>query len=227
MPARLVITATESELAALFGLAPGANNARSLSRARYNVAPLHDVPVVRLVNGARELADLRWGLVPHWNTDPAHEGFVNARSETVAQKPSFRSAFQSRRCLVPASGFYGWKPGLRRKQPYYFRPSGSGVFVCAGIWDRWDSPRGPVETVSVLTMPSNSLVKPMDERMPVVVGEEHFAAWLDPNEANPEKLLPRFTPYPADQMKCWPIGTRVNDPVEDDVDLLVPLAGPL
>ncbi len=148
---------------------------------------------------------------------------MNARSETVAEKPSFREAFRTRRCLVPASGFYGWKPGPKRKQPYYFRPRDGGVFVCAGIWDRWTSVTDDLETVSVLTMPSNELVMPMDPRMPVIVNEEHFDSWLDPNTKDPVKLLALFKPFPAEQMECWPVSTRVNDPVEDDSELLTPI----
>lgn len=226
MPARIVITITETEMAGLFDLSAQPNHTQHALPARYNVAPLAMIPVVRMTKGVRELVELRWGLIPHWNTDPTHEGHVNARSETVAQKPSFRDAFRSRRCLVPASGFYGWKPGIKRKQPYYFRPT-SGVFVCAGIWDRWEAPEGFVETVSVLTMPANDLVKPMDERMPVIVSKEHFAAWLDPNDKHPEKMLTLLKPYPAEQMECWPVSTRVNSPEEDDPDLLTPISSPL
>lgn len=221
MPARLVITATAPELADLFGLyAVGALT------PRYNVAPSHDVPVVRVTGGARELVYLRWGLIPHWNSDPAHEGFVNARSETVAEKPSFRDAFCSRRCLVPANGFYGWKPGKPRKQPYLFRPAGGGVFACAAVWDSWHGPAGPVETVSVLTMPSNELVMPTDPRIPVVVGVELFAACLDPTEKQPAKLIPLLEPYPAARMECWPVSTRVNAVANDGPDLIVPIPDP-
>jgi len=226
MPARIVMTITETEMAELFAFPPETTHTRPTLKARYNVAPPAAIPVVRITNAVRELAELRWGLIPHWNTDPAHEGYVNARSETVAQKPSFRDAFRSRRCLVPTNGFYGWKPGIKRKQPYYFRPT-SGVFVCAGIWDRWESPEGLVETVAVLTMPANDLVKPMDERMPVIVSEEHFAAWLDPNDRNPTQLLTLLKPYPAEQMECWPVSTRVNAPEEDDPELLTPISIPL
>lgn len=220
MPARAVLTATVAELAEQFGLAAGPP-----LHPRYNLAPEQDVPVVRVMNGARELANLRWGLIPHWSGDPPREKHVNARSETVAEKPSFRDAFRARRCLVPFSGFYGWKGPAGQKQPYYFQPTG-GLFACAGIWDRWEGLDGTVETVSVLTMPSNALVMPMDPRMPVVVNGADFAAWLDPKEANPKKLLASFEPYPAEQMECWPISKRVNDPANDDAGLLEPIAGP-
>jgi putative SOS response-associated peptidase YedK len=221
MPARAVITATAPKLAELFGLP-----AVAALQPRYNVAPEQDVPVVRVANGTRELARLRWGLIPHFSGDPPREAHVNARSETVAEKRSFCAAFKARRCLVPFSGFYGWAGDAGRKQPYFFQPTGGGLFACAGIWDRWEGLDGVVETVSVLTMPSNALVMPTDPRMPVVVSGADFAAWLDPKEPNPKKLLASFKPYPAEQMECWPIGTRVNDPANDDAGLLDPIALP-
>src|SRR5262245_59687932 len=122
MPARFVITTTDAEIDALFGLVRDANNPRPALAPRHNVAASHPIPVIRVASGTRELAELRLGLIPHWSSDPPPEGHVNARSETVAQKPSFRDAFRSRRCLVPVSGFYVWKPGPKRKQPYFFRP---------------------------------------------------------------------------------------------------------
>jgi putative SOS response-associated peptidase YedK len=219
MPARIVVTITGAGLTDLFGLPRDANTAL---KARYNLAPPQPTPVIRVVNGARELAHLRWGLIPHWSGDPPPEGYVNARSETVAKLPSFRDAFRSRRCLVPASGFYGWKPGAPRKQPYYFRPRDGGVLACAAIWDRWTGVEDDLETVSVLTMPANELVMPCDERMPVVLGPEHFAAWLDPKDKQPAKLLDLIKLFPAERMECWPVSTRVNSPAEDDPDVLAP-----
>lgn len=222
MPARAVITAASAELAELFAL-PQVGELKP----RYNAAPEQNILVVRVVNGTRELAELRWGLIPHWSGDPPPEGYANARSETVAKLSSFRDAFKSRRCLVPFNGFYGWKPGPKRKQPYYFRPKGGGIFVCAGIWDRWDGPNESLETVSVLTMDSNALVMPMDPRMPVVLSAEHFAAWLDPKDKKPENLLGLIKPFPAEQMECWPVSIRVNSPNVDDPDLLTPITDPI
>jgi putative SOS response-associated peptidase YedK len=222
MPARIVFTATASELADLFGL----SSVLPSLAARYNIAPPESLPVVRVRNGTRELAELQWGLIPHWSGDPPPEGYVNARSETVAKLPSFRDAFRSRRCLLPATGFYGWKLGPKPKQPYFFRPKGGGVFVCACIWDHWTGLDNDLETVAVLTMPANELVMPCDDRMPVILDAEHFAAWLDPREKDPAKLLARFKVYPAEQMECWPVSTRVNSPTEDDPDLITPIPEP-
>ena len=225
MPARIVITNTAAELVSRFDLLATRPNEEP-QKARYNVAPTQSVPVIRVANGARELANLRWGLIPHWNSDPTLEGHVNARAETVALKPSFRDAYRSRRCLVPANGFYGWKPGPSRKQPYFFRPINGGLFVCAGIWDRWAGPNGLVESVSVLTMPANELVAPMDPRMPVVVSEDKFADWLGPDRSRADKVLDPLEPYPSERMECWPVSTRVNSPAEDDAGLIVPISLP-
>jgi putative SOS response-associated peptidase YedK len=222
MCARITITTTGTEIADLFGLSYDL----SAARARYNVAPSTLLPVLRVVNGARELADLRWGLVPHWNTDPKHTGYVNARAETAPDKPAFRDPFRRRRCLVPADGFFEWKHVGKKKRPYYFRKAGGGMFVYAGVWDRWHGPAGPVDTVAVLTVPANDLVRPLHDRMPAIVEEGRFGAWLDPNEARPAKLLPLLTPYPVERMETWAVSARVNKANADGPDLLAPVAEP-
>ncbi|VTR98879.1 Uncharacterized protein OS=Geobacillus sp. G1w1 GN=EP10_16630 PE=4 SV=1: DUF159 [Gemmata massiliana] len=151
-------------------------------------------------------------MIPHWNTNPKHTGFVNARAETAPEKPAFRDPFRYRRCLVPATGFFEWRTAGKKKHPYFFRRKGGGGLTYAGIWDRWDGPAGPVETVAVLTVPANQLVKPLHERMAAILPEEHFAAWLDPKETRSANLLPLLAPYPAEQMEVWPViptaGTR-------------------
>lgn len=222
MCARITITTTGTEIADLFGLSYDLNN----PRPRYNVAPSTLLPVLRVVNGTRELADLRWGLIPHWNTNPKHTGYVNARAETAPDKPAFRDPFRHRRCLVPADGFFEWKHVGKKKRPYYFRKAGGGMFVYAGVWDRWHGPAGPVDTVAVLTVPANDLVRPLHDRMPAIVEEGRFGAWLDPTEARPAKLLPLLTPYPVERMEKWAVSDRVNKASADGPDLLAPVAEP-
>ena len=153
--------------------------------ARYNIAPSQAIPVVRVANGKRELADLRWGLIPHWAETPKAGGFVNARAETVTEKPAFRDPFRRRRCLVPADGFYEWKHIGKKKHPFFFRKAGGGLLAYAGVWDTWNGPDGPVETVAVLTVPANDLVKPLHDRMPAIIPEDRFAEWLNPKESRP------------------------------------------
>lgn len=221
MPARLVVTATGPELATLFGLSrvPAVEPC-------FNVAPPEPIPVVRVTRGVRELTELQWGLILYFSGDPPGEAHVNARAETVSRKPSFRDAFRARRGVVPVSGFYGWKGTAGRKRPYYFRPSGGGVFACAAVWDRWTGLDGTLETVAVLTLPANELVAPCDDRMPVVLGPEQVAAWLDPNDSDPTKRVAPLLPFPAERMECWPVSTRVNSPTEDDSHLLLPVPEP-
>jgi putative SOS response-associated peptidase YedK len=226
MCARLTITTTAAEIADLFGLGHDLRPAPLSPKRRYNVAPSTLIPVLRMSNGTRELTELRWGLVPHWNTAPKPAGYVNARAETAPEKPAFRDPFRHRRCLVPADGFFEWKTVGKKKKPYFVRPAGGGLFVYAGVWDRWAGPHGPVESVAVLTVPANDLMKPLHDRMPAIVGEEHFAAWLDAKESRPAKLLPLLTPYPAERMEMWPVGDRVNAVATDDPDLLVAVAEP-
>ena len=179
-----------------------------------------------MADGKRELAELRWGLIPGWAENPKPGGFVNARVETVAEKPAFRQSFRRRRCLVPAGGFFEWKHVGRKKQPYFFRKAGGGVLAYAGVWDTWNGPGGPVETVAVLTVPANELVSPLHDRMPAVVTEDRFAAWLDPKESRPAKLLPLLVPYPVEQMEKWAVSSRVNSAAEDEPALLLPVPEP-
>jgi putative SOS response-associated peptidase YedK len=176
------------------------------------MAPSQPIPVVRNDGqGGREFVSLRWGLIPHWNTDARHPGFINARAETAPEKPAFRDPFRWRRCLVPADGFYEWKAlGKKHKQPYFFRKAGGGPLVYAGLWDRWDGPNGSLDTVAVLTVAANELVRPLHDRMPAIVAEGHFGLWLDPKEHRAEKLLPLLVSYPADRMESWPVSERVN-----------------
>ncbi len=150
---------------------------------RYNVAPTQDVPVVRLEEGERELVMLRWGLIPSWAKDPEiGNRMINARGETVAEKPSFRSAFRRRRCLVVADGFYEWqKRPDGPKQPYFITVANGGPFGLAGLWERWSDPTEgyPVESCTVITTGANELLKPIHNRMPVIIDPSDFDAWLD------------------------------------------------
>jgi putative SOS response-associated peptidase YedK len=223
MCARITITTTGAEIADLFGLSYDLSKSRAqptpASHPRYNVAPSQTIPVLRMMNGQRELTELRWGLIPHWNTNPKHAGFVNARAETAPKKPAFRDPFRWRRCLVPADGFYDWKHVGKKRRPYFFRKAGGGMFVYAGVWDRWHGPSGPIDTVAVLTVPANELVKPVRDRMLAIVSEGRFGAWLDPNETQAEKLLPLLGPYPAERMEKWAVSERVNSAKVDEPPL--------
>lgn len=220
MCGRIALTLSESELADLFGA-----TANLHLSPRYNLAPSQSIPVVRSTRaGVRELVLMRWGLVPRWSSETNPAGFINARSETATTKPAFRDAFRRRRCLVPADGFYEWKTfGKKVRQPYFFRKAGGGPLVYAGIWETWNGPAGPVDTLAVLTTSANDLVRPLHDRMPAIMPEDRFALWLDSKETRAEMLLPLLAPYPAERMESWPVSQRVNSATIEEPNLNAPV----
>ena len=209
-------------------------------RPRYNVAPSQDVAVVRAADpgsrsGAgdgRTLAMLRWGLIPAWARDPAiGHRLINARSETAAEKPSFRAAYRNRRCLIPADGFYEWQRRGKTRHPWLFGLADGKAFAFAGLWERWTVPdgaaltgslaeRGPgdaVETCTILTTAANATVTPVHGRMPVILPPEVYGPWLSGDDVP-------LAPYPADTMTAHPVSTLVNRPANDDPRCIEPVA---
>jgi putative SOS response-associated peptidase YedK len=180
---------------------------------RYNIAPQQPVAVVRTTEKGNELVLLKWGLIPSWSKDPtiAYK-LINARSETVAEKPSFRSAFKSRRCLIPASGFYEWqKTGGRTKQPYFIRLRDEDLFSLAGLWERWHAPRGEIiETCTILTTEANEVMRPLHDRMPVILDAEGEDAWLD-TRSTADVLRPLFVPFGSAEMEAYPVSSWVSN----------------
>jgi len=211
-----------ASLAEAFGVA----GAASLS-PRYNIAPSQAVAAVRVPPGgsARESVLLHWGLVPSWAKDPSiGNRMINARAETAAGKPAFRSAMRRRRCLVPADGFYEWKRTGGRKQPYYIRMRDERVFAFAGLWESWEEPGGAaVESCAILTTSPNDLLVPIHDRMPVLVAPRDYDFWLSPEVLDPGALAPLFRPFPSEEMTAFPVGTAVNNPKTDSPDLIKPL----
>jgi putative SOS response-associated peptidase YedK len=199
---------------------------------RYNVAPTQTVPAARRdpQTGRQELSAFRWGLIPHWAKDTkAAAGMINARSETVAEKLAFRSAFRQLRYLIPASGFYEWaKPGPEpkaKKQPWYFRLASGQPFAFAGLWELWHSPDGEeVQSCALLTTEANETVRPVRDRMPVILPPADFARWLDPALQDPVASMPLLQPYPAREMVAYPVGLVVNSPKNNGPDCISPLA---
>ena len=191
-------------------------------KPRYNIAPTQTVPVVRLnPEGRREIAMLRWGLIPFWSKDPkiAYR-MINARAETVATAPAFRAAFKKRRCLVPASGFYEWKKLDDGKQPYFIGMRDGSSFAFAGLWERWDKGEAPVETFTIITGEPNSLVAQLYNRMPVILDPDDYDAWLNAADtAIPQALL---QPFPAQLMTAHPVSKRVNNAKNDDAAVMEP-----
>jgi len=185
---------------------------------RFNIAPSQPVAVVRQQAGAdgRELAFLRWGLIPSWADDPSiGNRLANARSETAATKPSFRRAFRSRRCLVVADGFYEWQRTNGHKQPYWIGLQSQRPFGIAGLWERWEKGEEPVESCTILTTDANELMQPIHERMPVILSPNQYDLWLDPRCQDSEKLAKLLRPFPAAGMLAYRVSALVNNPKND------------
>ena len=214
--------------------------ARELGQ-RFNIAPTQRVPIVRNPpsrkltilrragdSGERELVLARWGLVPAWAKDPAiGQKMINARAETIAEKPAFRSAFRARRCIVPASGFYEWhRRGGGPKQPYLIRRRDGEPLGLAGLWEAWvDHSTGEeVTTCTIVTCAPNELIAELHNRMPVILDPKDYDAWLDPGRPGGRELL---CPCPADWLEAVPVSTRVNNPTNDDETIIQPEGEPL
>jgi putative SOS response-associated peptidase YedK len=190
---------------------------------RYNLAPTQNAPVVILRDGVRVLKLMRWGLIPHW-ADDASVGnrLINARSETIAQKTSFREPFQKRRCLVIADGFYEWQRAGKTKIPMRIRLIDGAPFAFAGLWNRWTDPKtGAIDAFTIITTQANDLLKPIHDRMPVIIPADREAGWLDPH-LDPADALQMLTPFPSDQMTAYPVSTLVNSPRNDHPDCIEP-----
>ena len=191
---------------------------------RYNVAPTQPIPVVRLVDGRRSFALLRWGLIPSWVKDP--RGFsllINARAESVLEKPAFRNAMRRRRCLIPADGFYEWKRDGERKRPHVARPKGLVAF--AGLWEPWMGPNGEeLDTACIVTTAANRTLRSLHDRMPAVIPPEAFDLWLDCANVEAETAAALLVPAPEDLFEAYEISTAVNRTANDSADLMEPLA---
>lgn len=186
---------------------------------RYNVAPSQDVMIVRSGGAAREVALVRWGLVPSWTADPKQSmAPINARCETADAKPTFRDAIRKRRCIVPAEGFYEWKRDGVRKQAYFIRRIDREPIYMAGVWESWRSPDDgrEFESTAILTTSANELLRDLHDRMPVILHPSGVDLWLDESVTNPTSLMPLYTPFPADELVVEPVSDRVNSVKHDD-----------
>ena len=192
---------------------------------RYNIAPTQEVVAVRRgPSGRRDLGLLRWGLVPSWAKDPAiGSRMINARSETVTEKPSFRRAFAQRRCLLPADGFYEWKSGPGGKQPYFLHDEDRKVMAFAGLWEAWPGmdPQNPLETCTILTTSAQPNIAEIHHRMPVILPRDAYSDWLDP-QATENRLLELLRPSTQAHLTAHRISTRVNKVSNDDPSVIEP-----
>lgn len=193
---------------------------------RYNIAPGQPVAAVRFNRETckREIAPLLWGLVPSWSREPAGARMINARAETVHQKPAYRGPLRYRRCIIPASGFYEWAGSNGGRQPFYVRRKDGGLLAFAGIWDRWISPDGSeLETCAIITTEASPFMQQLHDRMPVILEPPDFDAWLDPDTQKAEALLPLLRPLDGDLLEAWPVSRAVNNPANDSAVLIRPL----
>ena len=225
MCGRYTLTASGEDVADLFAL----EDVPALL-PRYNLAPTQEAAVVRVVapRAPRTLDLLRWGLIPYWAQDPAiGNRMINARAESVAEKPSYRDSFQRRRCLIPADGFYEWKKAGKAKQPYLIRRRDRRPFAFAGLWSTWrdrNTPNAvPRETFTILTTSPNDLLRPLHDRMPVILDPTDFAPWLDPANRHAAALQALLQPAPVDAWETLPVRTVVNSPAHDAPDCIEPL----
>ncbi len=194
---------------------------------RYNIAPGSALLAVRAdLAGKRAFTTLHWGLIPSWAKD-RKIGYrtINARAETVAEKPSFRAAFRHRRCLIPADGFYEWQATAAGKQPYFIARRDRQPFAFAGLWEQWTDPAtgDRLDSATIIVTAANDLVRTIHDRMPVILSPVDYGVWLDPTLTEPEALKPLLQPFDPDLMMAHPVDRRINAPSQDDPALIEPL----
>jgi len=191
----------------------------------YNITPAQPLAAIVHEGHARRLVSLRWGLIPPWAKDPSiGNRLINARAETLAQKPSFRNAFKRRRCLIVADGFYEWRKTDTRKVPMYIHLRSGQPFGFAGLFERWTSSEGlPIDTCTIITTGPNELMQSIHHRMPVILAREQHALWLDPAVEDERRLLPVLQPYPAAEMDAYDVSRLVNSPTHDSPLCIAPV----
>lgn len=226
MCGRFALISDTEALIDAFGVAPETLTAMPPSIPRYNVAPTQPIVAIRFnpKSKKRELTFFKWGLVPSWAKDiKMGARMINARGETVAEKPSFRAAFKRRRCIIPADGFYEWQKLGSRKQPMYIHPVNDAPFALAGLWEMWRSPDGDeLQTCTIITTTPNELMAPIHNRMPVILEPEDFDMWLHPGD-RPELGLHLIRPFSSEKMAAYPVSTFVNKPMNDAPQCITPL----
>ena len=185
-------------------------------RPYYNIAPSQNIPIVRNTGNGRELALVRWGLVPHWSAEAKLQySTINARAETVADKPAYREAFKRRRCLIPATGFYEWKREGENKVPHHIRLAEGGLFAFAGLWDHWDKNGTGFDSCSIIVTTANAAMKPVHDRMPVILNQPQYNTWLNTGHYNRAQLQSLLVPY-SGAIEVRQVSRYVNSPAHDD-----------
>jgi len=211
MCGRFTLRTPNKELSLLFGVE------MPQLRLRYNIAPSQEIATIRQNEGGqREGALLKWGLIPSWSKVPKSSySTINARAETVTQKPAYRSAFKKRRCLILADGFYEWQKTDGTKQPMYIHMQDDEPFAFAGLWERWRKDDQEIESCTIIVTEANELMEPFHDRMPVILSPDAYDLWLDPEFEGKEKLQELLRPFPSEEMEAYPVSTLVNSPKND------------
>ncbi|MCA9259336.1 MAG: SOS response-associated peptidase [Planctomycetales bacterium] len=195
---------------------------------RYNIAPTQQIGAVRASDGVRTWSWLRWGLIPSWTKSlTSSRPLINARSETVAEKPSFRTSFKRRRCLIPADGFYEWHVEGKGKQPYHIHLPDDQLFAFAGLWEWWGGPDKKlksIESCTLLTTAANKTMQPIHDRMPVIIQPVDYDLWLDPDIEDPQRLDHLLRPSEDVELQLVPVDSHVNRPSHDDPECVEPIA---
>jgi putative SOS response-associated peptidase YedK len=189
----------------------------------WNVAPSQQVPIVRMDNGERVLSCAQWGFIPEWAKELPKVKPINAKSETVSTSGMFRRAFNSRRCLIPTDGFYEWQGTKPPKQPYFIHRKDDALFAFAGLWEQWKPEKDsePIETCTIITTESNDLMRPIHNRMPVIVSPDDYAKWLD-ERTRGQDVQDILHPYEAESLEAYAVSTKVNAPKNDGPELSAP-----
>jgi putative SOS response-associated peptidase YedK len=191
------------------------------SQSRYNIAPTQPVWTITQADEERLISEFQWGLIPSWSEKPA--GIINARAESIEEKPSFSESFRRRRCLIPADGFYEWEKLGKARQPHFFQLKSGEPFMFAGIWDRWTRHGASINSCAIITTSANELLSEIHHRMPVILAPESYDEWLQ-NNARMEDLQAMLVPFPSLQMKGYTVAQKVNDAKVDEESLAEPAA---
>lgn len=224
MCGRITLSSSGRELAEKFDLEQEVELA-----PRYNIAPTQDVAIIRAEAGQRTLSFARWGLIPGWAKDPSiGNRMINARCETVGTKGAFKKALRARRCIVPVSGFYEWAGEGKQRQPYLFGAADGAPFGIAGLWDHWrpaaDPQASTVTSCVLITTEANAALRPIHDRMPVILSPRDHARWLDPEARDPEEAASLLVPCPPGWLDATPVSTYVNNPRNEGARCIEPTA---
>ena len=191
---------------------------------RYNITPSQDIPVVRAGDDGRELAMARWGLVPGWSKDARPKySTINARVESVAEKPTYRAAFRHKRCLIPADGFYEWQKRGDRKIPHYIRMQDESVFAFAGLWEHWQGEQEVFDSCAIITLPASGVMTTIHTRMPAIIAAHDYDAWLDTGITDKTDIMPQLVSTMSGQLQAYAVSSYVNSPKNTDARCIEPL----